>query len=164
MILYQIAAELRPLMDAADEAGGELTPADLDRLDQLLPDLTAKVEAVCKLVRTWEALAAARKAEAQRLQQGAGTLDANARRLKEYLRQCLDVAGLPRHETPLFKVWRQRSPASLRCVVDPAKLPAGFRRETVEPDFRAALDVWRDSGVVPDGFEAAEAAEHLRIR
>lgn len=161
--LYDIAAEIRSALEAADD-GGELGPAELAALDGLGLGLDSKVNAYCALIREWESFVAVRKAEVERLRKGVAAHEANIRRLKEHLRAGLEVAGIARHETALHKVWRQRSPASVRFVgADPAALPAEFKRVTVEPHLGQALEHYRATGAAPAGF-VVEQAEHLRTK
>lgn len=160
--LYEITNRIRDLLEATS-ADGELGEFALASLDRLNLAMSEKIDAICGLIREWEAFVSVREAERMRLLEGIGTYKRNIVGLKEYLRRTLLELGTHRYDTPLFKMWRQASPPAAKCQVDPATLPDGLRRVTVEPDVRAALEQWKATGEAPTGF-TIEQGEHLRIK
>lgn len=159
--LYELTAGIRALLDSSDD--GELTPEQLAQFDALGLAMDAKIDGCCGLVREWESIIAARQAEIDRLKMGIQTRDNNIRRMKEYLRDALLTVSEKKHETPLFTIWRQKSPPAVTCEVDPSTLPAEFQRVTITPDNKKALETWKATGEAPRGFDVTQN-EHLRIK
>lgn len=157
MKLYEITTELRAILDAE-----ELTDEQVASLESLGLALDAKVDGCCGLIREWEAVIAARRAEIDRLEAGLRTRENSIKRLKEYLRSSLEAIGEKKHETKLFTIRRQTNPPSAKCVVDPALLPGDLKRVKYEPDNKSAIERWKATGASPDGFEIS-VSEHLRI-
>ncbi len=151
--LYAIANEI------ANITREEELPEDVEaRLDDLALALPLKVDACCRLVREWESDADRFKAEAARLSKIAGSLASKATRLRDYVRECLEVAGIDRLDTELFKLRLQASPPSARCEGDPH--PA-FQRVKVEWDRTAVIAAWREKLPLPEGVTII-VGRHLR--
>lgn len=161
MRLYHIAADIRSVIDAAPD--GELSGDDMNRLDELVANLDDKVNAICSIIRESECSRIARQAEIDRLQT-ANRTDANLiERLKLYMLTALTFADAREHRTELFKIYRQSNPPSMVPVVDPEFLPEEFKRVKIEADRTAALNSWKNTGKIPEGFRK-EQGEHLRIK
>ena len=163
MTLYMLADGIRAVLAAADARDGELTDADMEALDALVPALDQKAEAYAALIREAEAEAAARQAEVDRLRAGITAARNRADRLKSRLLDAMVATGRRKVEAGVFKLAVQASPPSAVCTVDPTSLPTEYKRVKVEADNAAALKCWRDLGVAPEGF-AVTQGEHLRIR
>lgn len=161
MRLYEISDAIR--LALADSPDGELTDDDLAKLDGLTASFADKADVICKLVQEAGAAAAARQAEVDRLKAGIRAAENRAARLKDYLLRCMLASGQRKVRTDVFSVTVQASPPSVTCTVDPETLPNLYQRVRIEPDKQHALQVWRQTGVVPDGFEI-ERGDHLRIR
>ena len=119
---------------------------------------------ICGIIEEGDRRVAARTATIDRLK-AANQVDENKkRRLKEFLLMWLRSENQKKHQTAFFQVWRQASPPAAVCKLDDASmLPEDFQRLKVEPHNGAALEWWRKTGEVPEGFEIREG-EHLRIK
>lgn len=159
MTLYEMSDELLEILDEE-----EVTEETESRLAALLPTMEAKVENICRLIRELDAQTAPRRAEAERLMALVRAGESRQRWLKDYLQRCLDHAGLKRFDTELFKVRIQaNSQPTVIYDGDVSDLPPGLRRVTIEADKRAALEVLKAGGELPEGFRV-ETGKHLRIQ
>lgn len=162
--LYVLTDEWARIQAVIDNDDGEI-PIDLEsEIDRLGGEITAKAEAICKILGTLEHRALAREAEIHRLRTLA-TADRNAHsRLKLYLKTCLEAAGLKRLQTPLFSlsVCNNSQPA-IRYTGEIGSLPQHLRRVVVEPDTLAAREQYREFGSLPAGWEVTHG-NHLRIK
>jgi len=166
MKLYELGIAIRDILANADFRDGELTDEELEQLDGLADTQEVKVEVYCKLIREQEADIAARQAEIDRLQAGLTTAENRKERLKDRLKVAMMLSGQRSVETPLFKVWLQNSAPSAKCLVDdPATLAPEFQKvkTTVTANTVHALDVWKTTGTIPEGFEI-KTSESLRIK
>lgn len=137
----------------------------MDMLDQLQDGLEAKAENICKMIRVLEADATSAEAESKRLAELASSRKASIKRLKEYLKHSLEVAGIKKLALRLFKsVQVQASPPSVK-VIDEAGIHSDFWRvipAQVVLDSGKILDIYRATGQVPDGVEIVQGT-HIRI-
>jgi hypothetical protein len=134
------------------------------------------VDGYAALIGEWEADAAKWKAEEQRVAAHRKTLENAAARLKARLVGELVAIGCEKVETERFKVAVQRAASTVEVLVDPAILPAQFRREipaTVEADkaaLRTAFKMADDPTanlLTVDGVELARlnpGMPYLRVR
>ena len=162
MPLYRLADEIAAILDTDDD---EL-PEDLEqRLDALALAFEQKLEQCCYAARNLDALAEAKRREAQRLAVEAGRNEARLERLKGYMLQCLVASGLRKTQAGLFKVWTQANPPSVQLAadLDPRQLPPEFRREKVEADKRAILDAAKGGAELPSGVSITQT-QSLRIK
>jgi hypothetical protein len=163
--LYTLADNYADLFAKVEEANGELSPDLEAELDAAGDSLAAKTEACCSKVREWDLTATALQAEIDRLRARQQAVRNSARRLKAYIQDCLDRAGLPRVETPRFTATIQASPPSARWTGDPEDPPAAYRREVTEVWFnaKAALDDFKHGIELPEGVEVVRG-KFLMIR
>lgn len=163
MTLYEMTAESIAIMDAIEEAGGEITPEIQGRLDALGESLPAKADAYCKLIRHFQARAAALDLEAVRLGEAAARDEKAAKRLKDHLLACMAMAGQRKVSTDLFgvSVCKNGVP-SITWTLSPYALPVHLRRTKIELDSEAARKVLKETGGLPEGF-SVEHGSHIRI-
>jgi hypothetical protein len=166
--LYEIRAEMLTILDAVERDGGELTDEQAVRLKELDLPLDVRVDGTVGYIRRLEAVAAGRQAVADRIQAEADAHKAKVRAVKnkiEWLKGNLNAElsalGVRAHKTATFSVWQQAS-QSAECLVEPETLPERFRRTKVEADRKAALDEFKATGQVPDGFTIRHGSS-LRI-
>lgn len=107
--LYDLSREGLAIFDMLEESLGELTPELEARLDALMLEGPARIEAAAFVVRTLEANAAACEVEAQRFRERAKAFDAQADRLKARMTKCLDLAFNGKVKTPLVTIYTQKS-------------------------------------------------------
>ncbi len=163
MKLYEITDAILAALAESDD--GELSPGAEDRLDDLQISLEAKADNVARFIQHQEADAARFKAEADRLAALANSAAAKARRLKDYLRNCLNVVGVKRLDTELFKltVCRNGVPSVSLNGITPEELPSAYQRVKVEADSRKITEDWKAGVTLPDGV-TCETGTHLRLR
>lgn len=164
MKLYELTDAYRVLQDRLLEAEGVLTPELEQELAQLDEDLDRKVENVALVVRELEAEAAGVAEEVERLERMKAARDHAAKRLKDYLKVQLTLAGRPKVAGKLVtvQVVKNGVPAITWLGTD-EEIPEPFRRVRVELNGQAVRDEYRRTGQVPPGFEVSHGT-HLRIR
>lgn len=145
--LFDLAGEARALRERLiDLELDEQTV--LDTLEGETGELTARSANIVAVALEIEAQAAAIREAEQRMAQRRKALDNRAERLRAYVRDALQVAGISRVECPWFVATVQQNPPSV--VIDSEEqLPALYLRErtTVEADkaaIKAALQAGHD--------------------
>lgn len=163
MKLYSLPAAFANLEILTDD-NGEIAPESLEALATLEMALEDKVDACCRVMRSYEARAAAFKEEAERLHVHQTRAEANAKRLKEYVKGVLDQLGMKKVETPLFSVRVQANPPTVKLDdnYDAADLPEEFKRIKIEVNKTAILEVAKAGGTLPPGVEVVRGS-HLRV-
>ena len=114
--LYELTSEGVQISDMLTENEGELTPELEARLDALMLEGPARMEAAAMVVRQLEANATACEEESKRLRERAKAFSDNASRLKNRMTLALDAAFGGKVKTALFTIWAQSSAAT--TVVD----------------------------------------------
>lgn len=163
MQLYAITEALRSITDTDD---GELTDEAAARLDALQLSLQDKVEDLRDRLDEYEMLIQRRKDRIAELRAMNDRDERDAEWLKGYVMGCLRAAGLDGVKTAFVSASICKSPPSARCVVDAHDLPESFQRvipARCEPDAKAAIAFWKETGLIPVGFEITQG-EHLRLR
>jgi hypothetical protein len=103
MSLYQLTNEFVEIMSQLEEM--EIDQETLvDTLDSLQAPIAEKAENLIKYMKNIEALAEAKKAEAKRLHEAAQADLMKVERLKEYLDQNLQRAGITKLQAGLFEL------------------------------------------------------------
>lgn len=128
--LFLVAAEYREMAEKL---------ADLDLDEQTIADalegesgaLVAKGTSVAAVVRNLEASADAIKAAEQQMAARRKAIEARAKRLRQYLLDCMRMAGVQKIESPYFVVCVRANPPAVD-VFDSAQVPQDYMR-TPEP-------------------------------
>jgi hypothetical protein len=161
--LYELAAEIEAVLAAADPDTGEL-PADLaERLDALGLSLETKADQCCRLVRQEQADATAYEQESRRLGDLAKAAWNRADRVKAYVRDCLQRAGLKKMQTELFQLTVCANGQPSVTLEDGAEIPRNYCRWTESLDKGAVIDAWKAGKPLPAGVSVATGS-HLRLR
>lgn len=167
MNLYEITNELQAVIDGILD-GGIDSPEAQAALDEHLAGLDAvldeKAESYASVIRSYEARAEARAAEAKRIRELANA-DANvAQRLKDRLKQAMETTGRLRIDTTRFRLTIANNGGKQPMLIeDQAKVPQEFIVAVPEVDkdaVRAALEAGRE---VP-GCTLAPRGTSLRIK
>lgn len=148
--------------------------------DGALPDYLAELEALADLSFREKVeragMAAVRREqdadaiaeEIKRLQARKQARENAARRIRDYLQVCLELAGETKVEGALCTVSIQKNGGApaIRWTLPPEQLPEAFRRTPSPPalDTDAARQYLKAAGRLPDGFEIAGPTYSLRIR
>lgn len=149
LTLYTIAQEHRALAD-------RLQDMDLD--EQAVKDtlegesmLVEKSQAVGFVIRNLDTFADTVEAEAKAMADRAKIVRARALRVKEYLHQCMAMAGVSKIEHPEFTISIKKNPASLQIDgID--MIPEDYMREIptkFEPDKSLIKKALQEGYVVP---------------
>lgn len=120
MNLYELTnfeAQLIQMLEEGEEVA--------DTLEAIESSVEEKLESYAKVIRTFEARATVKQLEIKRLQDSARTDEEAVKRMKRAMQDYLEGTGKRKVETPLFKVWMQKNPASVE-VVDESLVPKEF--------------------------------------
>lgn len=158
--LYRLTANYAALLAAA-EAGEDITAA-LAALDDAIE---AKAIGIVKVLATLEADGVAAGTEEARLAKRRKAAENAVERLREYIKQCMQAAGIVRVKTAAFSITLSDGKPRVE-VHDLAKLPPELTRvvpETRVPDKAAILDEYTRDGVIPPGCDIVQT-KALRVR
>jgi hypothetical protein len=172
--LLQIAGEITALHDLLSEVGGELPDAEAEgAIDQWFAEtdlaLDKKVNSICWLLREFEGRAEIREQAAKALMASAATDTNQAKRLKDRLKNFLEICGLPKLETEHFKLWIQANGGVLPLIVpqawerDPAEAPEAFQKREIRLDTTAIREAIRNDEET-HGASLGERGTQLRIK
>lgn len=158
--LYSLAAQYQQLLDRA-ESGEDVT----DALDALDDALEAKAGGIVRVLAQLEADAEAAEKEARRLLARAKARTYAALRLRDYVKTCMQTAGVSRVKGPLFSLTLSAGQPRVE-VHDLDALPPELVR--VVPEQRAADKIaiarlHRETGEIPPGCEIV-ATTKLTVR
>ena len=163
--LYELAAGYESLVMAyenaeTDEERGEI----LDLLVSADGDIQSKAENYAKLIRRKASEAEAYRAEAKRLTGNAQAAENLVERLKEALRQAMQMTGKSAIETSIGK-WRlQLNPVSVKEVLDINLVPMKYHvkhEDTV--DKKSIIADYKATGEIIPGVEIGQESG-LRFR
>lgn len=145
--LWELSEEIREVMDALEESGGELTDEIEERLEAVDEAFEGKVENTAIAIEIMQSRAAARKEQADKLKQAARALENSADSLKDYLHAQMQAAGVNSIEGDRKKVNVQRGSYSVRKTKDlsPDRIPAAYRKVKVRGKTLSAGD-YDDAG------------------
>lgn len=164
MRLYDLSQAFADIMLDIEAVEGVLDETIEARLDAAAERFAEKTDAVAAIVRTFEADAAAFKAEKEAFAEKQKAAEGRARWLKEYLRRCLEVAGQKKVKGELFTVSVQKNPASVAVFAEVDALPPEYVRTKVEKTadktaIKAALEAGQELA-----FAALERTERVVIK
>lgn len=147
---YQVLALLDTEHDMEPE-DIEAARAELALLDQLMME---KTESYVSVIRSLEAMAEARKTEADRMRERARFAEKHADWLRNRLLVHMQTTGQSRVETSRFTLSIRQNPPSVN-VVDAAAVPSEYQRTKIEisVDRRSILEDFKKSGAIPPGVE-----------
>lgn len=166
MSLYKISEDYLYILAQLEENGGELT-ADLEsQLTAVEGSLEGKAENICKAYQSLTAEAEAFKVESKRLAEQGKAREKTAERLKQYLKERLEVMGMDKLKAGLFTLAIQKNPPSIDWVELPCRIPAKYLvPQEPKLDKRLALADWKAGELVnPDGWEISTDKTNLRIK
>lgn len=129
--LYQIAAEHRQmverLMDATDDA-----QTIADTLEAESYPLEVKAQNVAYAIKTLDANAAAIKAAEQDMAARRKAMESRAAHIKEYLKTCMEIAGVDKVNCPHFALTIKKNPPAVD-IFEPGLIPAEFMKQPEPP-------------------------------
>ena len=121
MKLYELNQNYQRILDMIDDGAEGLQ----DTLESLSEAIEEKVENIAKVVKTLDSEAAAIKAEEERLAMRRRSLEGNAKRLKEYAQQSMELADIKKVKGEVFTLAIQKNPPSLH-VIDEGLVPKDY--------------------------------------
>jgi hypothetical protein len=153
MTLYDLTTEIAAVsaqMDAWAEAhDGDITDFPLAaQLEAAEADRDAKLLSIGAWVKNIEAEADAIKAEASALTARARSAQGRADRLRAYAATAIEP-GRKLSDSRVAYSWRKSVSVSIDADLDPATLPDGLKRVTIEPDKTAIKTAITAGHVVP---------------
>jgi replicative superfamily II helicase len=122
MKLYELAKNYVQLMEMAEEFDSD---ALVDTLESLQDAIEDKAENIAKFIKNLEADAKIIKEEEQRLAERRRAIETKVDKLKTYLQEQLEIAGLQKVKCPTITVSIQNNPPSVE-VVDETAIPSDF--------------------------------------
>jgi hypothetical protein len=170
--LWAINEDMEALDALLEELGGDVTDEQVAAtieawFAEIDSDLANKVDGYCALIRQLEAVAAARREEAERLTKRAKTGEANAKRLGERLKMFMAFRGMKKLDTPRYTVSVVNNGGAPPVEIDAdAVLPDDLTRvipEQREPDKKAIVAALQQGRELP-GVRLGERGTRLAIR
>lgn len=159
--LYALTGAYLQLLERA-ENGEDIGEA----LAQLDDAIQAKAVNLVKLMATLEADALAAGVEEARLQQRRKARENHVERLREYLKSCMEAAGIRSVKTPLFSITLSNGKPRV-VITDAGKVPPELMRHPkpppAEPDKVAILKLHQETGETIPGCDIV-ATTQLRVR
>lgn len=122
MKLYELAQSYAELLEMAEEMESDVLVDTLESLQEAIED---KAENIAKLIKNLEADARIIKEEEQRLAERRRVIEAKVDKLKTYLQEQLETAGLQKVKRPTITVSIQANPPSVD-VIDETAIPIDF--------------------------------------
>jgi len=146
MKLYELARSYAELLDRAEDID---TEALVDTLASLQDAIEDKAENIAKLIKNLEADAKIIKEEEQRLAERRRAIEAKVDKLKMYLQEQLEIAGLQKVKRPTITVSIQANPPSVD-VIDEKAIPNDFLiPQAPKVDKRSILERLKKGESVP---------------
>lgn len=159
--LYEIVNDLQQFLELNE--GLEDDQAYKDTLEALQGELDDKVEQWCRAEKNLEGERDAVKAELDRLTARKRALDNQIDHMKSTLLGYLQAAGVKKAGGVIgAKIVKNGGLAPLELTVDPAKLPARFKKVKIEAD-NAAIREALDKGEKLKYAYLGERGEHIKI-
>jgi len=154
--LYELTDAYRRLSEIEDE---DFAPA----LTQIQGAIEEKAAGMMALVRELDTEADALKLEAKRLAERGAARTNRAQRIKDYLRQEMEAAGLLKIKTPYFTANVVKSPPACK-MLDQEAIPSEYLESvtTWKVLAKKIIEAWKETGEAVPGVEIIEAT-HLRI-
>lgn len=146
MKLYELAQNYAQLLEMAEEMESE---ALVDTLASLQDAIEDKAENIAKLVKNLEADVKVIKEEEQRLAERRRAIEAKVERLKTYLQEQLETAGIEKVKRPTITVSIQNNPPSVD-VIDETLIPADFLiPQPAKVDKKSILERLKNGEAIP---------------
>lgn len=162
MTLYNITDEYKRIMSEIEEAGGEITDDIATRMEINQQNLVEKAVGYGHVIQYYDALAAAAKAEADRVTGIQKMAEKAAANLKSRIVKGMEACGVDKVEDPTMRLSFRRS--SSVEVPDLEKVPAEFVTAKVvkSPDKKKIKDFITDFG--PVDWASLNESKNLQIK
>lgn len=129
--LYQIAAEHRMMVEALMECQDDAA-AIADTIEAESYPLELKAQNVAYAIRNLEASAVAIKDAEEQMAARRKSIEKRAENIREYLKTCMEVAGVLKIECPHFALSIQKNPAAVE-IFEASLIPKAYMRQPEPP-------------------------------
>lgn len=160
LTLYELTSEHHLIMDAIEEAGGEITPEIEAMLAINEDNFLTKAEGYAEIIAKYTILAEnakARKSQCERVQRVAENA---VKRMKERIAQAMEEYNLPKVEIGMHKLSFRTSQAVE--ITDETKIPNDYIKVATSVDKKKLRDDLL-AGVVVEGAEL-KTKKSLQVR
>ena len=163
MTLYELTAQYQMLAEAL--MNGDDTGLVEELFEETNSDIEEKAEGYARIIRNFEAEAAALKAEEKRLADKRKVCENSIDRLKNNLQFAMTCTGKTKFKSGIFSftIAKNGGKAPLQGIPDVSELPKELQRITIEPDKEAIRKYIEETGDLSYGF-LGDRGESLRIR
>lgn len=151
--LYQISYEYRQMVERLCETQDD-AQAIADTIEGESGDLTSKAQNVAYAIRNLEESAAAIKRAESDMADRRKRIEKRAEAIREYLKTCMELAGVSKVECPHFALSIAKNPASVE-IYEPGLIPADYLKESPPPP--PSPDKTLIKKAINDGFEVPGA-------
>ncbi|WPZ17839.1 siphovirus Gp157 family protein [Geobacillus subterraneus] len=159
MKLYELAENYAKLLEMAEEMD---TDAIVDTLEALQEAIEDKAENIAKLIRNLEADVKVIRDEEKRLAERRQVIENKIERLKSYLQEQLEIAGIEKVKRPTITVSIRKNPPSVD-VIDETLIPDDFLiPQPAKVDKKAILERLKNGEHVPGA--ALKQTKGVQIR
>jgi hypothetical protein len=162
--MYELTSDYNEVLELASNP--DIDPqAITDTLEAINAEIEIKAENTAKVLRELEGMAAALKAEEQRLAARRKSIENNVDRIKTGLYEAMKTTGKTKFKTPLFSFAIAKNGGKIPIVVDvdTADLPDEFVTITEKPNVDAIREYLEKNGESPLAH-FGERGESLRIK
>lgn len=129
--LYQIAAEHRNMVEALMSTQDDAA-AIADTIEAESFSLEVKAQNVAYAIRNLEVSAAAIKDAELQMAARRKAIETRADHIREYLKTCMEVAGVQKIECPHFALTIKTNPPSVE-IFEPSLIPKQFMKQPESP-------------------------------
>jgi hypothetical protein len=131
LTLFEVAGDYRRMVDALMDTQDDAR-AVADTIEAESYPLELKAQNVAYAIRNLEASAAAIKEAEAQMAARRKAIENRAAHIREYLKTCLEIAGITKVECPHFAIAVQSNPASVD-IFEPGLIPTEFMTQPEPP-------------------------------
>ena len=147
------------------DENGELANDAIAQLDALQMPLEAKVGNVMKYILSVEAEAEGIHAHSTRIAEMADSRRRKAKRLRQYVLDCMDLAGIGKVQTDIGTVAKQKNSRPSITVAEGQPVPLSLTKQLPrELDGNKAWEMWKDHPQDLPSQIVVKIGHHLRLR
>lgn len=129
--LYEISQEYRGMVSALMDYQTD-PQAIADTIEAESGSLTTKAQNVAYAIKNLEATATAIKAAEKEMADRRKAMENRAEHIREYLKTCMEIAGVTKIDCPHFALSIKNNPPSVD-VFEPSLVPAEFMKQPEPP-------------------------------
>lgn len=153
LALYEVAAQYRKMVDQLMSTQDDAA-AIADTIEAEAYPLEIKAQNVAYAIRNMEATAEQIKLAEKQMADRRKALENRAANVREYLKTCMEVAGVEKISCPHFALSIKKNPHSVE-IFEPKLVPAQFMTQPVAPP--PAIDKMAIKEALKEGQEVAGA-------